>query len=126
MATQRDMRQFALSMPEAIEKQHFGEPDFRVHDKIFAGLKANGERAWLKLGKQKQAQLVAEQPKVFTPAEGAWGRSGWTYVVLSQVQPSVLRSLVEEAWRTIAPHTLVAQRATGSLTKRRRARPPSA
>ena len=108
MATQPEMRNIALSMPEAIEKQHFGDPDFRVRNKIFAGLKVKDGRAWLKLGADQQTTLVTARPNVFTPAEGMWGRSGWTYVVLAEVSASELRSLVRDAWCAIAPKALVA------------------
>jgi hypothetical protein len=32
-------RQLALALPESEEKSHFEQPDFRVRNKIFAGLK---------------------------------------------------------------------------------------
>ena len=36
--TGADFRRIALSMPEAVEGAHFGNPDFRVGGKIFATL----------------------------------------------------------------------------------------
>ena len=32
------VRRFALTLPEAVEKSHFDQPDFRVRNKIFASL----------------------------------------------------------------------------------------
>jgi hypothetical protein len=109
MATEAEMRKLALAMPEAVEQQHFGDPDFRVREKIFAGLKGKSGRAWLKLGVDRQTALIAARPNVFAPAEGAWGRSGWTYVVLAQVALKELDALVHESWCGIAPKALVAQ-----------------
>ncbi len=41
--TAKDFQKIALSLPEAVEGQHFGHADFRVDGKIFATLGA-GER----------------------------------------------------------------------------------
>ena len=44
--------------------------------------------------------------KVFSPAAGAWGRSGWTYVQLSGVRLAELETLLLESWRLVAPRRL--------------------
>jgi hypothetical protein len=41
-------RKLALSMPEAEEKSQFDQPDFRVRNKIFAGLYQDETRGVLK------------------------------------------------------------------------------
>ena len=78
------MRKLALSMPDAEERSHFDQPDFRVRNKIFAGLSRDELRATLKLPPELQAALVEDKPEAFVPAAGAWGRSGWT---LRRVRP---------------------------------------
>ncbi|MCA0432023.1 MAG: MmcQ/YjbR family DNA-binding protein [Proteobacteria bacterium] len=35
--TSARFREMALAFPEAEEKSHFGKPDFRVKNRIFAG-----------------------------------------------------------------------------------------
>jgi hypothetical protein len=40
-----DMRRLCLSLPEADEHARFGQPDFRVRGKIFAGRSARAKRA---------------------------------------------------------------------------------
>lgn len=101
-------RKLALSMPEAEEKSHFDQPDFRVRNKIFAGLYRDETRGVLKLPPELQSMLLDSRPDVFVPAAGAWGRSGWTYVVLAGAELAMLRELVPEAWRLVAPKRLVA------------------
>ena len=86
MATAAQLRKLFLSMPEAEEKSHFDQPDFRVRNKIFATLSLQGERASLKLTPEVQAMLLDARPGAFIPAAGAWGRGGWTYVMLSKVK----------------------------------------
>ena len=116
------MRTLALSMPETEEKSHFGKPDFRVCNKIFAGLSADGKRANMKLTHELQSVVVGAKPDAFVPAEGAWGRSGWTYVELARVKVAELEELVVEAWRLTAPKRLLAGRLAESEKSPRKAR----
>jgi hypothetical protein len=104
-------------MPEAEEKSHFDNPDFRVRNKIFAGLYQDETRGVLKLPPELQSMLLDSRPDVFVPAAGAWGRSGWTYVVLASAELGMLRELVPEAWRLVAPKRLVAASAGASGTR---------
>lgn len=88
-------------MADVEEKSHFGKPDFRAAGKIFAGLSADEKIGTLKLSADIQSTVLGEDSP-FTPCEGAWGRSGWTYVDLRRVEIPVLRALLEEAWRIVA------------------------
>jgi hypothetical protein len=108
MVTAAQMRKLALSLPETEERSHFEQPDFRVRNKIFAGLSQDETLGTLKLPPELQAALIEAHPDVFFPAAGAWGRSGWTRVTLSNAKLDLLRPLVREAWRLIAPKTLLA------------------
>jgi hypothetical protein len=128
MVSRAQLKNIALSMPEAEEKSHFGQPDFRVRNKIFAGLLREGEIAWLKVASSVQMVLLTTRPEVFNAAAGAWGRSGWIYVQLSKVKPAELRALVRDSWRLVAPKTLTAAQEvhsraqTDSSSPKRRAR----
>ena len=118
MITAAQWRKLALSLPEAEEKSHFGQPDFRVRNKIFAGLSPDGKRGTLKLGLEAQAMVLESKPEAFVPAAGAWGRKGWTHVVLARVGLSELKELVTEAWRLTAPKRLVTAYDTAQKTRR--------
>jgi hypothetical protein len=109
MVTRAQFTTLALSLPETVQASHFGKPDFRVRGKIFAGLDQKAPRASIKMRKDLQAVVVGARPQAFEPAEGAWGTSGWTYVLLEQVSLDELQELVAEAWQLIAPARLVAQ-----------------
>lgn len=111
MVTRAQFAKLALAMPEATPGSHFGQPDFRVRGKIFAGLDRAAERASLKIRKELQSLLVDARPDAFVPAAGAWGEHGWTYAELPRVALDELRELVADAWRQIAPAQLVAQHA---------------
>jgi hypothetical protein len=107
MVTVAQMRKLALSMPEAEEKSHFGQPDFRVRNKIFAGLSPDGTRGTLKLSPDLQSMALDGNPAAFSAAAGAWGRRGWTHVALAAAKLAEVRPLVVHAWRLVAPVRLV-------------------
>ena len=44
-ATAKDLRRLTLALPDAVETITWGEPHFRIHNKIFAGLGAREGRA---------------------------------------------------------------------------------
>ena len=102
--TPADFRKIALSFPETSESAHMDHPDFRVGGKIFATLGyPDNEHGMVNLPPEDQARLIRTYPKIFTPAKGAWGRSGSTLVCLAGVDQVILRSAMEIAWRKRAP-----------------------
>lgn len=106
--TPAQLRQLALALPGSEEKSHFEQPDFRVHNKIFAGLARDAKTGSLKLTPELQGALLEAREAAFYPAAGAWGRSGWTHVVLAEVELGELRELLGESWRLVAPKRLSA------------------
>jgi hypothetical protein len=114
LITRAQFAELALAMPEAAQASHFGNADFRVRNKIFANLDSAAERASLKVRSEIQSLLVSARPQAFVPAAGAWGNSGWTYVMLEHVELDEMRGLVADAWRLIAPARLVTQHAASS------------
>ena len=78
-------------------------PDFRVNGKIFASL-GYPDKQWgvVKLSPEEQATFVRDQPKVFVPVKGAWGRTGNTQVHLAEVDEPTLRQAILAAWNTVA------------------------
>jgi hypothetical protein len=106
--TPAQLRQLALALPGSEEKSHFEQPDFRVHNKIFAGLARDAKTGSLKLAPELQGALLEARAAAFYPAAGAWGRSGWTHVVLAEVELGELRELLGESWRLVAQKRLSA------------------
>lgn len=103
-------KQWALSLPQVEEKDHFGNPFFRVNSKIFAQLSAEGNaqrQAVLKLSVADQAALIAFDAHTFS-AIPQWGRYGWTYVQLDLIDPALFKDVLVKAWRALAPRKLVA------------------
>lgn len=107
-------RRLVLSMPEAVEGEHQGHPDFRVCKKIFATLFERDGETWgmLKLTPQQQADFVATSPMIFSPLSGGWGRRGCTRVFLPAVDRAsapILRNAIFTAWCNSAPRRLPAE-----------------
>ena len=107
MTTADQLRQVALSLPEAEERETWGHPTFRVRDKMFATLSDDGRQAGVKTTKQEQSALIAADPETFG-IPGYVGRHGWVSVQLATADPAELRELLVEAWRQTAPKRLVA------------------
>ena len=115
-------RKLACSLPDSEEKSHFGQPDFRVRNKIFAGMSPDGKQGTLKLPPEFQSILVASKPKVFSLAAGAWGVKGWTHVVLANLDAAMAPELLKTAWSMVAPKTLVAAHSGATRLKQHKTR----
>jgi hypothetical protein len=95
-----DFRRIALSLEGAEESSHMGSPDFRVGGKIFATLAAQSKGYGnIKLTPEQQAVFVAEEPRVFIPVAGGWGRTGMTHVVLAEANEDLLAGAMKAAWK---------------------------
>jgi hypothetical protein len=113
--TPDDFRKLAMALPETQERSHMKHPDFRVAGKIFATLGyPNKEHGMVKLTPVEQEMLVREEPKVFTPVTGAWGRKGATSVLLKAAKKTSMRGALAAAWRLAAPKQLAMEFPDGS------------
>jgi YjbR len=98
--TVADFRRIALSMDGAEEGSHMGSADFRVGGRIFATLAAQDQGYGnLMLTPEIQAAFVAEQPEVFLPVYGGWGRNGATHMVLAAANEDLLTGALLSAWK---------------------------
>ena len=108
--TSEGFRRLALSFPETSESSHVHHPDFRVRGKIFATL-AYPDDHWgmVKLTLEQQGEFIHDEPAVFSPVKGGWGRQGATSVRLRAARKATLQRALEAAWRNVAPKRLAAQ-----------------
>jgi predicted DNA-binding protein (MmcQ/YjbR family) len=112
------LRAICLALPEATEKEAWGDPTWRVRDRIFAMQKGNFEGGrpslWLKAAGGAQAMLVDTDPeRFFVPAYV--GSKGWIGVHLDgeDMDWNMVGELVEESYRLIAPKRLAASLGAG-------------
>ena len=97
--TGMQFRKLALKLPEAVELEHMGHPDFRVKGKIFAPLNFEEDRGMVKLTPEQQHEFTTTCPASFKPVPGGWGRQGSTSVQLETVNEQQMRAAVLSAWR---------------------------
>ena len=108
-------RKLALSLAEAHEVQAWGEPTFRVKNKIFAMYAhanthhGSGRNAvWCKAAPVNQRLMVDAAPERFFVPPYV-GPSGWIGVWLDgNIDWAELQDLLRDAWRMTAPKKLVA------------------
>ena len=109
------LRKICLALPEAHEVEAWGEPTFRVRNKIFAMYASPGTHhtqgrpaTWLKAGPANQPFLVRTAPdRFFVPPYV--GSSGWVGVWLDgDVDWQEVGALVRDSWRLTAPKRLAA------------------
>jgi hypothetical protein len=95
-----DFRRIALSLEGAEEGSHMGAVDFRVGGRIFATLASVSQGYGnLMLTPEQQAAFVAEEPEVFLPIAGGWGRMGATHVRLAAANEDLLAGALRTAWK---------------------------
>jgi hypothetical protein len=95
-------RRLALQLPEAVESSHMNHPDFRLNNQIFATL--SGEKKGygvLKLTLDQQAAFVTDQPRIFSPVQGGWGRMGMTYLHLNEADESIMAGALKTAFQNL-------------------------
>lgn len=101
-------------LPDATEKEAWGDPTWRVRDRIFAMQKGNVEggrpSVWLKAPEGEQAALVGSEADVFFVPPYV-GHKGWVGVWLDTpaVDWDELADLIEDSYRLIAPKRLSAR-----------------
>ena len=105
-----------LALPEAHEVEAWGEPTFRVKNKLFAMHASSDthhgdgrEGVWIKSEHVTQDMLVRADPKrYFVPPYV--GKSGWVGAYIDRgVDWEIVADLLGDAYRLTAPKKLVAQ-----------------
>jgi predicted DNA-binding protein (MmcQ/YjbR family) len=104
------LRAICLNLPQATEKEAWGDPTFRVRDKIFAMEKRGDGRisVWCKAPAGSQEVLVGADPdRFFVPPYV--GHKGWIGMRLDQRPDWVeVAVVVRRSYRLIAPKKLAA------------------
>jgi hypothetical protein len=101
------VRAFALSLPQAEERETWETATFRVRGKIFCMFSEHERHLWIKATMDEQQALVDMEPAAFFVPPYV-GPSGWVGAVLSKADGGEVRELITEAWRLTAGKRLVA------------------
>ena len=108
------LRKLALALPEAHEVEAWGEPTFRVKNKLFAMHASSGNHhgggrpaVWIKASPANQSLMIAAAPDRFFKPPYV-GTSGWVGVWIDgAVDWAEVGELLRDAWRMTAPRRLV-------------------
>jgi hypothetical protein len=99
VASEADVRELALVLPETIEKPSYGTPGFRVRDRLFARLREDPDALvlWRESEEEKLALIESEPEKFFTTPH----YDGYANILLrlDAVDRQELAELLEESWR---------------------------
>jgi hypothetical protein len=107
------LRKVCLTLPEAHEVEAWGEPTFRVRNKLFAMYAAPNNHhgagrpaVWCKAAPGNQALMVRAEPeRYFVPPYV--GPSGWVGVWLDRNPDwSEVKELMKDSYRLVAPKKL--------------------
>src|SRR6476646_6794698 len=120
-----DFRRIALSLPGAEEGSHMGSADFRVGGRIFATLAAQKlGYGNLMLDLEHQTAFVEEQPEVFLPISGGWGRMGMTHIRLAEANEDLLTGALRTAWKLRADKNTKVRNPSAGRKRKRTKKPP--
>lgn len=109
------LRRLCLALPEAHEVEAWGEPTFRVKNKLFAMFAAAGNHhgagrpaVWCKAAPGNQELMVRAAPERFFVPPYV-GPSGWVGIWLDRSVDWVeLAELLRDSWQVTAPKRLLA------------------
>jgi hypothetical protein len=109
------LRAICLAFPDATEKEAWGEPTFRVRDKLFAMYDNNHhdsghQGVWIKARHEMQDLLVHSAPeRYFVPPY--MGPKGWVGARLDVPEADwhEIAGLIEEAYRATATKRQIAR-----------------
>jgi hypothetical protein len=105
-----DVLEIARDLPGIEEATSYGTPSLKVRRKFLCRMRTDPDALVMRvIDMQEQEALVKGRPDVFflTPHY-----EGYPYVLirLDEIDRAMLAELLEDAWRTQAPKTLVAER----------------
>ena len=101
------VRRLALALPGVEEGTSYWTAALRVKGKFFARLKEDGETLVLKTDFYERDFLMESDPETFFTTDHYRDYPS-VLVRLPRVRAGQLRSLLEDAWRRLAPKRLVA------------------
>jgi hypothetical protein len=107
----RRVRRICTAMPGVTEKLSHGEPTFFVRKKVIAMFANNHHNdghiaVWIPAPAGLQAMLIHNSPETYFRPPYV-GVRGWVGIELDAIGDEELASHIREAWRLVAPKTLI-------------------
>lgn len=102
------MRELARQLPAVEESTSYGTPSLKVRGKLFVRLKEDGETIVLRTDPFDRAHLLKTAPDTFFITDH-YRDYPWVLVRIAHTTKAQLRELLEDAWRRVAPKSLIAK-----------------
>lgn len=83
-----------LKLEGTEERLHWNRPAFQANKKIFATMWPIENIVVLKFTVEQQSVYMQADPIIFTPVPGAWGRKGYTRVLLNKISTSMFAEII--------------------------------
>lgn len=99
------VRELALALPGASERPHFHLASFRTARKAFANLDEAAGVVNFPFGPELRDFYCEQEPQMFSPIPGGWGRMGHTFCVLAKVDEATFRSALQASYEMALPKT---------------------
>ena len=103
------VRRLALALPGVVEGTSYGTPAFRAGGRILARFHQDGESLVLKVEYAAREVLMGKHPETFYVTDH-YRCYPLMLVRLANVELSLLRALIEDAWRSLASKRDIAAR----------------
>lgn len=102
MVSAKKFAALALSMAGTDMAPHFDRQAFKKNKKIFASLHPETLAAMVKLTPEQQSVYLQMPGEIFSPASGAWGKSGYTVFNLKKINTTLAKEVLQLASENIA------------------------
>jgi len=96
--TFKDVRKFALALPNVEEATSYGTPALKVGGKLLARLKEDGESLVVGTTFEEREEMMAADPETYYITDH-YLKYPWVLVRLSRVHEDALRDLLSRSWR---------------------------
>lgn len=106
MATPDEVRDVALALPRAYEREVRGRAKFRVRQIVFAAFSRDETLMGFGFPKSERDDLVASDPDVFFLPGRTDLRYQWVCAHVDRLPADEMRELVVDAWRMCVPKML--------------------
>jgi hypothetical protein len=106
--TWETIRQLVLALPGAEEGTSYGTPAFRVRGKLFVRLHQDGDFVVNPIDLEERSMRIEADPQAFFITDH-YVRYPYMLVRFAAVGKIIMRELLENAWRRVAPYRLIAE-----------------
>jgi hypothetical protein len=108
------LKQLALALPSVEESTSYGTPALKVKGKLMVRLREDGKTVVLRADWDRREASMTVHPDVFFITDH-YRAHPWVLAHLSSLTAALAATMLDHAWRQVAPKTLLA-RAEGRTT----------